>query len=76
MNMAPIPNLAGPVRYPSIKVKLLGEDSNAFNVLGRVRDALRRAFVPQSEIDEFMKEAMSNNHDHLLATCMKWVEIE
>jgi hypothetical protein len=60
-------------KYPDIEVQLSGEDGNAFFIIGRVSQALRRAKVPQSEIDEFRKDCMSGNYDHLLQTCMKWV---
>ncbi len=63
-------------KYPDITVKLVGEDGNAFAILGRVRKALRLGNVPKVEIDEFMREAMSNNFDHLIATVKKWVTTE
>ncbi len=63
-------------KYPSIEVKLVGEDGNAFAILGRVSKAMRRGGVEKSEIDEFMKEATSGDYDHLLQTCMEWVEVE
>lgn len=62
-------------RHPEVKVQLVGTDGNAFAVLGKVRNALRSAGVPQEERDEFMAEAMSGDYDHLLATCMRWVEV-
>lgn len=62
------------VKYPQIRVKLVGEDGNAFNILGIVTKAMRRADVPKTERDEFMREAMSGDYDNLLATCMKWVD--
>ncbi len=63
-------------KYPDITVKLVGEDGNAFAIIGRVRRALRHGAVSKVEIDEFMREAMSNNFNHLLATVMKWVTTE
>lgn len=64
------------VKYPNIKVKLVGEDGNAFAILGRVNKALRKGGVPKEERDVFMKEAMGGDYDNLLATAMKWVEVE
>jgi len=32
--------------------------------------------LPQSEINAFMADAMSGDYDHLLATCMRWFEVE
>jgi hypothetical protein len=63
-------------KYPQIQVKLVGEDGNAFAILGRVRAAMRRAGLMPSEIDEFTKQATSGDYDFLLGTCMEWVEVE
>lgn len=63
-------------KYPQIKVKLAGLDDNAFSILGRVSGALRRGGVPEQERSAFMKEATSGDYDHLLATCMDWVEAD
>jgi hypothetical protein len=62
------------VKYPDIQVRLVGEDGNAFAILGRVTKAMRRAGVPKSETDLFFKEAMSGDYNRLLATCMAWVD--
>jgi hypothetical protein len=64
------------VKYPEVKVKLVGEDVNAFFILGTVRAALRAAGVSQEEIQAFVREATSGDYDHLLATVMAWVEVE
>ncbi len=58
-----------------IEVQLSEEDGNAFMVLGKVRRALRKAGISSKEIEKFSAEAMCGNYDHLLQTCMKWVEI-
>jgi len=63
------------VKYPKIKVKLVGEDGNAFAILGRVKAALRQGGVPPEECAAFMKEAMGGDYNHLLATCMEWVDV-
>ncbi len=60
----------------NITVKLVGEDGNAFAILGRVRQALRDAGVPKEEEDKFIQEAKSGDYDQLLCTCMKWVDVE
>ena len=61
-------------KYP-IKVKLSGTDGNAFALMGKVANALRKTKVPEKEISEFTKEAMSGDYDNLLCTCMKWVKV-
>jgi len=62
-------------RYPDVHVQLVGEDGNAFAILGRVRKALKRA-GHGSAGDEFTAEATSGNYDHLLQTCMRWVDCD
>lgn len=64
------------VRHPEITVELTGKDSNAFNIMGLVNRALRKAGVPQEERDEFQAEAMSGDYDNLLVTCMRWVTVD
>lgn len=54
-------------------VKLVGEDGNAFAILGRVRATLRKGGYPQEFIEQFTKEATAGDYDHLLQTVMKYV---
>lgn len=61
------------VKYPDIVVRLTAEDGNAFFIIGKVVNALRKANVPNEEIEEFRKEAMSGDYHKVLATCMRWV---
>jgi len=63
------------VKYPNIKVKLVGNNGNAYAILGNVRKALKQNNVPQDEIDLFLKEAMSGDYDNLLTTAIKWVNV-
>ena len=66
MNNEPITN---------IHLKLTGEDGNAFFVLGRARQALRRA--RRSDLwEQFNKEATSGDYTNLLATCMKYFVVD
>jgi len=62
-------------KFENIEVKLVGMDGNAFSILGRVLDAMKKAGLSQSEIDEFINEATGDNYDNLLMTCMKWVNV-
>ena len=55
---------------------MVGEDGNAFVVLGKVKSALSRNDVPQEQIDEYLSESMSGDYDNLLVTAMKWVSVE
>ena len=63
------------MKYPDITVELIGNDGNAFVILGAVSNALRRNKVPKEEIDTFLSEATSGDYDNLLQTCMKWVDV-
>ncbi len=59
-----------------ISVKLIGENGNAFNIIGKVRKEMKRNGVSNDEIDLFINEAMSGDYDNLLRTCMKYVNVE
>lgn len=56
------------------KVKLTGEDGNAFAILGKVKRALRKAGM-KKEASLFMEEATAGDYNHLLRTAMKYVEV-
>lgn len=64
------------VNHPEIHVQLVGLDDNAFFILGRCLQAMRWAGLSKEERDKFQKEATSGNYDDLLATCMKWFDVE
>jgi len=57
------------------KVKLIGEDGNAFNILGKVNRALVKAGMHE-EAKAFMEEATAGDYNHLLATVQKYVDVE
>ena len=63
-------------KYPDVTVQLTGEDGNAMFIISRVRRALMRAKVPDAQIKEFSKEATQGDYDHVLQTCMDWVNVE
>jgi hypothetical protein len=64
------------IKYPNVHVRLVGEDGNAFSIMGRVARVMRRAGVGKDEIDAYTKEALSGDYDHLLATTMRTVDCE
>jgi len=66
-------NEAGP-KYP-VTVQLTGQDGNAFFILGRVQAGLRRAGVPEDEVNAYYAEATAGDYGHLLRTTMRWVEV-
>jgi hypothetical protein len=58
-----------------IEVELVGHDGNAFAIMGKVKDALKRNGASSDDIDEYMKESMSGDYDNLLRTAMEWVNV-
>lgn len=62
-------------KYPDIEVELVGRDGNAFAIMANVSKALRRANVPQAEIDKYLEESTSGDYDNLLATATRWVSV-
>ena len=60
-------------KYPEINVELVGQDGNAFAILGRVGKAMQDYGLDADVRKEFFEEATSGDYDHVLATCMKWV---
>ena len=66
--------MKGPLTKPT--VKLVGEDGNAFSIMGRVKKALRRAGADQEYIDRYLNAATSGDYDHLLVVSMGYVDVE
>jgi len=63
------------VKYPDVSVRLVGEDGNAFALLGRVSKALKRG-GHGDVVDEFMDEATAGDYNDLLNTVMRWVDVD
>jgi hypothetical protein len=61
---------------PRPTVRLLGEDGNAFVIMGACRRALKRAGASAAHVEKFTQEAQSGDYDHLLRTAMKYCEVE
>ncbi len=59
-----------------VTVSLLGEDGNAFAIIGAVTRALKGAGVDKAGVEAFTTEAMAGDYDHLLQVCMKTVNVE
>ena len=58
----------------TLKVKLIGNDGNAFYILGAVRRALEKA-GHKDLAKQYMKEATTGDYDHLLAVTQEYVEV-
>lgn len=64
--------MAGNVKFPKVKVKLVGEDGNAFAVMGRAMTAARKAGVSRDDINTYMNEATAGDYNHLLRTTCEY----
>ena len=58
-------------KYPQITIQLVGEDGNAFAILGRVSKAMKRNKI-YDKWGEFHAEATSGNYDNLIMTVLRW----
>ena len=71
------------VKYPELTVCLVGEDGNAYAIMGRVgsklRIHLREEGKTKKEIDEIVEqyysESMSGDYDNLLRVAMSYVNV-
>lgn len=62
-------------KFEHIEVELIGNDGNAFAIMGKVIKALRKNGVSKEDIDKYEEEAMSGDYDNLLAVTMKTVTV-
>jgi len=62
-------------KYPDVEVELVGNDGNAFAIMGNVRQAMRREGIEESEFTKYREEAMSGDYDNLLQVTMQWVTV-
>jgi hypothetical protein len=62
-------------KFPHVEVELVGQDGNAFAILGAASKAMRQANVDKADIDEMMAEAMGGDYDHLLQTVAATVSV-
>lgn len=63
------------VKYPDVSVQLTGKDGNAFNIMGEVNRALRRAGHVEA-LEPFMAEATAaESYDGFLQVVMRTVNV-
>jgi len=59
-----------------LTVKLIGEDGNIFNLIGIVKNAMRRASISREQILEFQKEViLTESYDEALSKIQEWVNV-
>lgn len=56
-------------------MNLLGADGNAFSIIGRVKDALRKAGADEEYVMQYQIEATSGDYDNLLVVTMGYVHV-
>ena len=66
------------MKAPEIKpiVRLVGDEDNAFLIMGRVKKALVKAGADQEYINQYIQESKSGDYDNLLRVAMKYTEVE
>jgi len=57
-------------------VRLVGENGNAFNIMGLASRALRKAGADKEYINKYLAEAKEGDYNNLLIVTMKYVEVE
>ena len=60
----------------NVRVKLIGEDGNAFAIIGKVSKALRREGYNDISKEYVSAATNSKSYDDLLCVTMSYVEIE
>jgi len=63
------------IRTHRPKVKLVGTDGNAFALLAKCSQVLRKAGYSHEECERFRKEATEGDYNHLLRTCSRWCDV-
>lgn len=58
------------------RLKLVGENGNAYNLLCLARRAAQRAGWPKERWEAVRDRATSGNYDHLLAVLMEEFDVE
>jgi len=59
-----------------VRMGLLGEDGNAFAIMGRFRRAAKAQGWPKDEIDRVLDVAKAGDYNHLLGVIMDHTEDE
>jgi hypothetical protein len=57
-------------------LKLVGEDGNAFSILGRAIRAAKKAGWTPAQIKEYQDKATAGDYNHLLATTMDFFDCD
>jgi len=58
------------------RLRLVGEDGNAFAILGRAHQAARHAGMPEDEWKKIQAEATSGDYNNLLMVMLKYFDCD
>ncbi len=61
-------------KYPQVVVHLTLTE-NAFEIMGTVQKALRRAGATSAELTQYSMDSMSGDYDNLCETVHRWVTV-
>lgn len=66
------------MKQPTIKptVQLIGQDGNAFFIMAKVIEALRKAGADKEYTDKYIEESILGDYENLLITAMEYVNVE
>lgn len=56
--------------------KLIGEDGNVFNIIGRVNKTLKQAGLEEQAKEFTAKATQQDNYSAVLRLCMEYVHVE
>ena len=62
--------------YSKPTLELVGQDGNAFAIIGAARKAGKKAGWDDKNLSSMVEEMMSGDYDHLLQVAMEHFEVE
>jgi hypothetical protein len=54
-------------KFPHVNVKLIGQDGNAFAIMGRTARAMRDGGCSDVDVAAYLEAATSGNYDNMIA---------
>ncbi len=57
------------------ELELVGQDGNAFAIIGKAIKVARKAGWTAEKIKKFQAEVTSGDYDHVLQTCEKYFDV-
>ncbi len=62
-------------KFPQIEVELVGNDGNAYAVMGAVGVAMLKGGLTKEDVKEYTESATSGDYDNLLMVTMETVTV-